>query len=119
MAEKCVEPIVVLSKKAELTEYGKMHKPIIKIPDKVKSCEPFEVKIKVGEIPHPNTFEHYIVWIDLILDDHFLSRVMFVPIIMEPEVTLKIRVGKNAKLKVIARCNIHGQWEMEKEIRVE
>ena len=41
------------------------------------------------------------------------------PIIMEPEVTLKIRVGKSAKLKVIARCNIHGQWEMEKEIRVE
>jgi len=119
MTAECVEPIVVLTKKADLSEYEKMHKPIIEVPDYIKSCQPFEVKIRIGEKKHPNTLEHYIVWIDILLDGHFLSRVMFVPVIMEPEVSLKLKLGKTSKLKVIARCNIHGQWELEKEIKIE
>ncbi len=41
------------------------HVPVIDAPDKVKKGEFFNIKVEIGkEIPHPNTTEHHIRWID-------------------------------------------------------
>ena len=43
---------------------GEKHVPVIHAPESVKAGEIVKVKVLVGEeIPHPNTFEHYIAWI--------------------------------------------------------
>ena len=42
------------------------HVPVIEAPDKVKKGEFFKVTVSVGkEIPHPNTTEHHIRWIEV------------------------------------------------------
>ena len=42
------------------------HVPVIDCPDKVEADKMFLVKVGVGkEMPHPNTTEHHISWIDV------------------------------------------------------
>ncbi len=43
------------------------HAPVIECPDVVKAGEEFVVSLEIGkEIPHPNTTEHHIDWIEVI-----------------------------------------------------
>lgn len=102
------------------------HVPVIDAPDKVKKGEWFEVEVCVGkEIPHPNTVEHYIAWIELYAMPEgapFILRIGrydFSPTLHDPFVKAKIKLEKNAKLIALSYCNIHGLWESSKEITVE
>ena len=41
------------------------HVPVIEVQDKPKKGEPVKVNVSVGkQIPHPNTTEHHIDWIE-------------------------------------------------------
>ena len=55
------------------------HVPVIESPDSVAPDKLFAVKVSVGrEIPHPNTTEHHIQWIDVYFQpegDKFLYQV--------------------------------------------
>lgn len=110
---------------------GEKHVPVIHIPEKVKAGEEFEIKVLVGEeIPHPNTFEHYISWIKVF----FLPEGAKFPVevgnfnftahgegevFTQPIATSKIKVSKSGAFHALSYCNIHGLWENSAEILVE
>lgn len=106
---------------ANMTDLEKKHTPVIECPDSVRAGEPFQVKIKVGEMPHVMEEGHHIQWIDVYFKNNFFARVDLTPKFTRPEVTLTLeRHSKHASstLRVIERCNLHGQWEATKDISV-
>jgi superoxide reductase len=107
---------------ANMTELEKKHMPVIECPDTVKAGEPFQVKIHVGEIPHVMEEGHHIQWIDVYFKQNFFARIELTPVFTKPEVTVTlVRHSKHkvSTLRVIERCNLHGQWEATKEITIE
>jgi superoxide reductase len=106
---------------ANMTELEKKHMPVIDCPDTVKAGEPFKVHINVGEIPHVMEEGHHIQWIDVYFKNNFFARVDLTPKFTRPEVTLTLErhsKHESSTLRVIERCNLHGQWETEKQITV-
>jgi superoxide reductase len=107
------------------------HVPVIHVPDSVKANEPFDVTVVVGEeIPHPNTADHYIAWIELYFVPeggntlYPLGRVEFaahgeVQTLTEPRATFRVVIPGSGKLVAFSLCNIHGLWRVEKELNVE
>ena len=113
------------------------HVPVIECADTVAADKMFGVKVSVGkEIPHPNTTEHHISWIDVYFQpegDKFVyhvGRFEFAahgesvkganqgPVYTHPEVTFSMRVNTAGTLIAVSRCNIHGLWESSKEIHL-
>ena len=106
---------------SNMTEPEKKHMPVIDCPDTVKAGEPFPVKINVGEIPHVMEEAHHIQWIDIYFKENFFARIDLTPVFTRPEVTITLvrhSKHKSSTLRVIERCNMHGQWEATKEIAV-
>jgi superoxide reductase len=106
---------------ANMTPVEQKHTPVIECPDTVKSGEPFQVTIKVGALPHVMEEGHHIQWIDVYFGQNFNIRVDLTPVFTRPEVTLTfVKSGKHrtSTLRVIERCNLHGQWEATKEITI-
>jgi superoxide reductase len=108
-------------------EEGKeKHVPQIEAPAKVKAGEPFEVTVIVGkEVPHPNTIEHHIKWIQVYAKQDGPRPVVHVgtfdlgPTYAEPKVTFPVILPKSSALYAIEYCNIHGVWDNSVEIEVE
>lgn len=100
------------------------HVPTIKIPAGIKANEGFELEISVGDsVAHPNTLEHHIEWIDVFAEvagrafnPVHLARVEFEPIVSEPKVKLKLKLGSPSRIIVQAFCNLHGLWESDSNI---
>lgn len=65
-------------------------------------------EIRVGEILHPMTQEHYIMLIEAISEDKNFIQIKFLSPEEEPKMSLCSQTNK-----MIARelCNIHGLWE--------
>lgn len=114
------------------------HVPVIEAPEKIKKGELFNIKVSVGrEIPHPNTTEHHIRWIDV----YFLAQGEKFPyqigkcefnshgesvqgpntstIYTQPECIFSIKTDKPGTITAFSYCNIHGLWKNAKEIRIE
>jgi len=114
------------------------HVPVIEAPEKVKTGEFFKITITVGkEIPHPNTTEHHIRWIEV----YFLAEGEKFPyqigrfefgshgestqgpntstICTHPEVACTLKTDKNGTLFATSYCNIHGLWKNSREIKIE
>jgi len=100
------------------------HAPVIYCPQKVSPEETFEVKISIGEeIPHPNTWEHHIKWIQVYVkeeDGEPIHAASFDlgPTIAEPKVIFSLKLKKSATIYAIDYCNIHGLWESKASITV-
>ncbi len=113
------------------------HVPAIDCPAKVSAGEMFEIKVEVGkEIPHPNTTEHHIEWIQVFFkpeDDKFTCDLGYFsfnshgasangpnmgPAYTHPAVTISCKIDKPGKIYAIEQCNIHGLWQSEMEIQV-
>ena len=108
---------------SSLNDMEKKHIPVIEAPVEVTAGEPFNVTIKIGEIPHVMENAHFIQWLDVHFGSNFYARVELSPEFTSPTVTLSlIRHGKGTHgtgtLRVTERCNIHGLWQAEKEIAV-
>jgi len=107
----------------EAVSKAESHIPKIISPDQVKADNLFEVNISIG--PHPNRLEHSIRWIELYFYEEnrkfnpiLLSRAIFTPEYMEPNISLKIKLRKSGVLYALGYCNIHGVWENSKKIKV-
>ncbi|MBF0317178.1 MAG: class II SORL domain-containing protein [Nitrospirae bacterium] len=103
------------------TDSEKKHMPVIECPDTVKAGEPFKVTIKIGAIPHVMEEAHHIQWIDVYFGQNFNARIDLTPVFTKPDVTVTlVKHGKHrtTTLRVVERCNLHGQWETSKEITV-
>jgi len=118
----------VYTKKDELESLLKeKHVPIIKLPEKVEAGKEFEVIINVGEkVPHPNTIEHHIKWIQIFAEIEgrtynpvHVVTFDFGPTLAEPKVKFKMKLEKSATLIVLEYCNLHGVWENSIKIEVE
>jgi superoxide reductase len=113
------------------------HAPVIDCPDVVTGGEEFMVTISIGkEIPHPNTTEHHISWIDLFFHPegekfaYHVGRFEFMghgesvkganegPVYTEPKLTVAVKVKTTGVFHAVSHCNIHGLWEGDKEIRL-
>jgi len=106
------------------------HVPVIEAPDKVEAGQPFQVTVSVGkEIPHPNTIEHHIRWIEVYFQpegDKFVYQVGRFDFTAHsegtayahPVATFSMQVEKPGTLIALSLCNIHGLWENSKRIDV-
>jgi superoxide reductase len=113
------------------------HAPVIECPDQVSAEQEFVVEVSIGkEIPHPNTTEHHISWIDLFFHpegDKFaynVGRFEFGghgesvkganqgPVYTEPKLTIKVKLMQGGVFHAVSHCNIHGLWEGEKDDKV-
>ncbi len=97
-SEKKHVPVVMITKKCGL------------IPD---GC--VDANIKIGEVVHAMTPEHFIGYIDVYIDKEFVSRTHLTPDKLNPAVGLHLKVN-SGKIAVVEWCNIHGNWFAEKEI---
>jgi len=101
------------------------HVPFIGIPTVVKKGKKFEVEVTVGkEIPHPNTVEHHIKWIDLYAKFKGkpviqISHFDFAPTYGEPSVKTTISLPESATLIAVIYCNIHGLWENSVDVKAQ
>lgn len=102
------------------------HVPYIEVPDTVKKGEFFEVTVVVGkEVPHPNTIEHHIKWIQIfaVIEGRPYNPVHVAtfdlgPTYGDPTVTFRMKLEASAKIFALEYCNIHGVWENYKEVKV-
>lgn len=111
------------------------HIPVIELLEEPKRDEPLKVKLTVGkEIPHPNTTQHHISWIEVYFlpqGEKFpyqIGRFEFAShgssiggadtssVYTHPEVVCSFKTGKSGKILASSYCNIHGLWEGSLEL---
>jgi superoxide reductase len=101
--------------KTEVQEGKEKHVPVIEVSD-CPDCGGKVVKITVGkEVPHPNTVEHHIKWIQLFgiksgLAVH-IATFDLGPTYGKPIVTAHVDIEEFSELIATEYCNIHGLWE--------
>jgi len=111
--------------KAPEVEGREKHVPVIKAPAKAKAGEAFDVTVIVGEsVPHPNTLEHHIKWIQVYAKLEkgmviHLGTFDFGPTYAEPRVTFPVKLNESAIIYALEYCNIHGVWENSVSVKVE
>jgi superoxide reductase len=114
------------------------HVPVIEVPEKVKKGEIFSLAVSVGkEIPHPNTTEHHISWIEV----YFLAEGEKFPyqigrcefsshgasaqgpntstVFTHPVAQISLKTEKSGTIFANSYCNIHGLWKSAKELKTE
>jgi len=113
------------------------HAPVIEAPETVAVGEPFQVTVSIGkEIPHPNTTEHHIRWIDVYFKpegDNFTYHVGHFeftahgesvkganegPVHTHPLATFSMQVQGPGDLVALSLCNIHGLWENAHALKI-
>jgi len=94
----CGQPMELLAEKTEDVGLEK-HVPVIERTET-------GYLVKVGSIPHPMEENHYIKWIELIVDGKYCRK--FLKPGEKSEAFFEVKAGK-----VSAReyCNIHGLWK--------
>ncbi len=111
------------------------HVPVIEAPENIKKGELFKITVSVGkEIPHPNTTEHHIRWIEVyFLADgekfpYQVGRFDFTShgesaqgpntstIYSYPEANLSLKTDKPGQIMASSYCNIHGIWQNARKV---
>jgi superoxide reductase len=111
------------SARGEAVSKVESHTPKIEAPDRVKTDQPFTVRVTVG--PHPNLIEHSIRRIEVFLEEDgrpfnpvILAAMSLTPVYSEPDVKLNVKLKKGGTIHAIEYCNVHGLWEGIKVIKV-
>ena len=95
----CCEKEMVLQKEQSEGEYAEKHSPVIEPTEK-------GVKVKIGKVEHPMEEEHYIEWIEVIVDTKVYREFLNPGEAPEAEFNIKAE-----KIKARMYCNVHGLWE--------
>jgi len=114
------------------------HVPVIEAPDKAKKQDLVKITVSVGkEIPHPNTTEHHIRWIEVYFQPkaekfpYQIGRFEFnshgesvqgpntSAVYTQPSVVCGLKTEKSGTIFAASYCNIHGLWEYSKELAIE
>ncbi|MFH1441484.1 MAG: class II SORL domain-containing protein [Candidatus Omnitrophota bacterium] len=111
------------------------HVPVIDSQDNIKKGEILNVTVSVGkQIPHPNTTEHHIEWIEV----YFLPKDEVFPycigrfelsshgasvqgpntstVFTQATVACSFKTEKSGVIIADSYCNIHGLWKSKKDI---
>jgi len=103
--------------KGKEAEGKEKHVPVIEVGKGKGEAGADIVHVIVGkEVPHPNTTEHYIAWIELfgvkkdgqVID---LGGSTFAPSYTNPNVRFQVPVEQFKAFCAVSYCNIHGVWE--------
>ncbi|MCD6461552.1 MAG: class II SORL domain-containing protein [Thermoplasmata archaeon] len=113
------------------------HVPVIDAPENVQAGESVRVSVAVGkEIPHPNTTEHHIGWIEVYFHPdgekfpYLIGRHEFSAhgasaqgpntstVYTQPEVTCVLKTEKSGTLLAVSYCNVHGLWTSSARLTV-
>ncbi len=102
---------------------GEKHVPVIEIIERKENR--VKIRVSVGkEIPHPNTREHHIAWIQVF----FLKEGSEFPVEIckaefrahgeyetytEPVVEFWTSISGKGKIIAFSYCNLHGLWKSE------
>ncbi len=92
------------------------HVPVIEINKGAEENKDI-VRVIVGkEVPHPNTVEHHIAWVELygVKEDGQvinLGRAAFAPGYTSPNASFQVSLKEFKALCALGYCNIHGLWE--------
>ncbi len=98
------------------THTERVHAPQIIFPSQVKPGVATILSAKVGEQLHVMTPDHYIMWIEVYLDEELVVRLELTPRAPQPVLTIPLTLTSNATLKILERCNLHGIWESSQSI---
>ncbi len=113
------------------------HVPVIEASDILKKGDAAKISVTVGkEMPHPNTTEHHIRWIEV----YFLADGEKFPcqvgrsdftahgesaqgpntstIFTNSEMTISLKTEKSGTVMASSYCNIHGFWSSSKRLEV-
>lgn len=97
------------------------HVPVIEIKKGAEGGEDL-INITVGkEVPHPNTIEHHIKWIQF-YGVKKTNQVIHLgtfdigPTYAAPKVTTYVKTSEFKTLIALEYCNIHGVWENSLDI---
>ena len=97
----CGEPMEYLEAKAQDSEYGEKHVPV------VTTINDNDTEIRVGSVLHPMVKEHYIQFIEALSDNKTrLIRQYYYP----QEMPIMILNDKSGLEFAREFCNIHGLW---------
>jgi len=96
---------------ANMTDAEKKHTPVIKITGN-------SVAVTVGEIIHPMTVEHHIMYVDFYIDNCGIRRIPLgpspampnSPLMSEPKASTELNFKPGQEVKVLSNCNLHGRW---------
>lgn len=99
-----------------LSDFERLHEPAVEIPYQPIKGDIFELIVRVGEIMHDMGEEHFIQSIELYTDNILLDKVDLGPEV-EPKCIFNVSALESTCYRVIAKCNLHGNWE--KVVRVE
>lgn len=113
------------------------HVPAIELPASVAAGEPFMVTVSVGKkVPHPNTTEHHISWIDVYFKPEggkFMYQIAHFdfaahgasakganegPVYAHPIASFSMTTEEPGALIALEHCNIHGLWEGSAEVKI-
>jgi superoxide reductase len=105
------------------------HVPVVEV---LEHGEKIRIRVSVGkEIPHPNTTEHHISFIEVYFKPdegkfpYLVARFTFDAhgastnganssgVYAEPDVTFTAKLDVPGELYALSYCNIHGLWESE------
>ena len=114
------------------------HVPVIEVLQRVKKGEFFKVSVSVGkEIPHPNTTEHHIRWIEVyFLPDgekfpYQIGKFEFTAhgesaqgpntstVFTQPLIVCSFKTDRSGTIFASSYCNIHGLWQSALNIEVQ
>ena len=73
----------------------------------VPSCEIVDgkIEVKIGEVEHPMTEEHYIMWIAQVVDSKIIKKEL------KPGDSPKAQFEYKENSEIYAYCNLHGLWK--------
>jgi superoxide reductase len=92
-------------------DFTKKHTPFI---DAQREGDTVTVAVAVGHyVPHPNTPDHFIDYIELLANHVPIARFDLSPVAVDPKVTVVLHLDPETKLMAIASCNLHGVWAAE------
>ena len=69
-------------------------------------------EVRVGEVLHPMTDEHYIMFIETVSEDKNHVQLQYLHPGQEPKMILENKLGKTLAREF---CNLHGLWEGESD----
>jgi len=96
---------------ASSPEGGVKHVPVVKVVADCKlipeeNC--IDILVRVGETLHPMEDKHFITFLDLYVDDKYVSRLLLSPD-MYPGAVFHLKTP-GSKVAVVEQCNLHGHW---------
>ncbi len=98
----CGQPMKKLDAKTQENAMLEKHVPVF-----VKNQDNGN-EVRVGEVLHPMTDEHYIMFIETISEDKNNAQLQYLYPGDEPKMILQEKLGKTYAREF---CNLHGLWE--------